>query len=266
MNFNKVYKISFLTCALVNYGYLVSSDDEKNVPYSSSNDEIQVQCPENNAVEQDGLEIDKRLAEVDIIIDEHSAQDQVTVSELITVQENSIQPAPETVAVAVETQMHEEQIRDGFFGLLTFIELIHDADKVAQKVDRFLHECNATPMTKIRDFAGIDSPRISLLRFATHAARLDGQEGKFALLEELLKRGGNPFIVEEGENFSLAQENALCIVQLCHCNHTGYLAIYGYETASEKVKAKARKRHGVLCRNAKRIQELFEEYSEIGCC
>jgi hypothetical protein len=236
MNLKKIRVIVFFTFVAMNYSFVLLSGQEEN-----SDQKVAIQQQEGQI--QDEINLENQEDDIQIL------------QEDIQQQENSESGIPE-----IDPQLQEEQIRDEFFGILTFIELIHDAGKVAQEVDQFFYTYNVTPMTKIRDFAGVDSPRISLLRLATHAARIDGQEGKFELLDAMLKRGGNPFIIEEGERFSLAQENALCAVQLCHCDQTGYLDIYEYETASEKVKARARKRHGTLCKNAKRIQEMFEDY------
>lgn len=240
MDFKRMSTISFFTFAVMMYGSaLVAAED----------DTVNIESQQETLLEiTNHLEDTNQLAQQDIA------------------QQDTVQQQEDNAVENSNQQIQEENIRDGFFGLLTFIELIHDADKVAREVDRFLDEYGVTPMTKIRDFAGADSPKISLLRLVTHVARIDGQEGKFALLQELLKKGGNPFIIEDGERFSLAQENALSAVQLCHCDHTGYLGIYEYETASEKIKAKARKRHGTLCKNAKRIQELFEEYEPLNNC
>ncbi len=231
MNLKKIRVIVFFIFVAMNYSFVLLSLQEEN-------------SDQKVAIQQQEVQIQDE-------INSENQEENITPA----LQENIESEIPE-----IDQQVQEDRIRDEFFGILTFIELIHDADKVSQEVDNFFYTYNVTPMTKIRDFAGADSPRISLLRLATHAARIDGQEGKLALLEAMLKRGGNPFVIEEGERFSLAQENALCAVQLCHCDQTGYLAIYEYETASEKVKARARKRHGTLCKNAKRIQEMFEDY------
>jgi hypothetical protein len=156
-----------------------------------------------------------------------------------------------------EKQLHEN-MRDAFLELLEYAELYQSANKIPEELNNFFVRFNATPNTKIRDFAGT-KPYVSLFRFATHAVRLHGGEGKLILLQEMMKHGGNPFEVEQGERFSLADENALTCVHLCCAKKIGFDPIYDYENASEEMQHRAEECMGTLCKNARNIQEIFEQ-------
>ncbi len=165
----------------------------------------------------------------------------------------------QNVEQTIDIKKSEDEIRDGFLELLDFVEMYNDVDMVSEYLDRFFQEYNVSPHTRVKDFAGT-RPYISLLRFVTHAARKDGQEGKFVLLKEMLKRGGNPFVAEAGERYSLIDENILTCNHLCHPDKTGtYEQMYNAETASEEVKSKVKSRMSNSCGNACRIHEVFKE-------